>query len=278
MGHFGTQFPPLRPSRTFTAMPDVKETEDQLIQRAQRALSRCNWEIGECAAAWTKRFARGRTDADFGAAVGLSGDQVYQRRRVWETFHDVHERYEELKWSHFYAALNWDDSAECLQWAQDMSATVAEMKAWRRAQHGEDLSSPAEESPAALSAVEVLSLEAGTVRDPDLIEREPREPGANGSEHDRETLAVAGAARSSEAADDYAPFGATARGAGPVTEERRPPDAAVVVKRIAGALDRCNASLTPEVLDACRDASDDVRARLKGALKEISGKLHSVLD
>jgi hypothetical protein len=81
-------------------MPDVKETEDQLVQRAQQALSRCNWEIGDCAAAWTKRFARGRADADFGALIGLSGDQVYQRRRVWETFHDVYERYGELKWSH----------------------------------------------------------------------------------------------------------------------------------------------------------------------------------
>src|SRR5690606_18457203 len=110
MGLFGRLLSTASPSQTSTAMSNVKETEDQLIQRAQQALSRCNWEIGDCAAAWTKRLARGRTDADFGALIGLSGDQVYQRRRVWETFNDVHERYGELKWSHFYAALNWDDA------------------------------------------------------------------------------------------------------------------------------------------------------------------------
>ena len=47
-------------------MPNQHESEDQLLQRAREALSRCNWEIGECAAKWTERYARGRTDADFG--------------------------------------------------------------------------------------------------------------------------------------------------------------------------------------------------------------------
>ena len=259
-------------------MPEVKETEDQLIQRAQQALSRCNWEIGECAAAWTKRFARGRTDADFGALIGLSGDQVYQRRRVWETFQDVHERYGELKWSHFYAALNWDDAAECLQWAQEMSATVAEMKAWRRAQHGEDLTSAAEESPSALSAVEILSVGSGIVRDPDSMQRDQRERRPNDVERESESQVVAGAARSAGAPDDYAPFGATARGPTPVSEKREPPDSATVVKRIAGALERCDALLTSDVLAACADAPEEVQSRLKNAVKEISGKLRGVID
>ncbi|MEZ6065027.1 MAG: hypothetical protein R3B90_04825 [Planctomycetaceae bacterium] len=56
--------------------------------------------------------------------------------------------YVHLKWSHYYAAVNWDDSAECLQWANDLGATVAEMKAWRRSQRGEDLTQPAAEGTA----------------------------------------------------------------------------------------------------------------------------------
>jgi len=258
-------------------MAEVKETEDQLIQRAQHALSRCNWEIGECAATWTKRFSRGRTDADFGALIGLSGDQVYQRRRVWETFNDVHERYNELKWSHFYAALNWDDAAECLQWAQDMSATVAEMKAWRRAQHGEDLSTPSDDLPAALSSVELLPIGAGVVRDPDDMEREPGERGRSNGERS-ETPVVMGAPRSSEGPDDYAPFGATARGPAPGGAERTPPDADTVVRRIVGSLERVNAALTPEVLKACGSAPEEVQSRLRDAAKEISRKLRSVLE
>lgn len=257
-------------------MADVKVTEDQLIQRAQAALSRCNWEIGDCAAQWTKRFARGRTDADFGALIGLSGDQVYQRRRVWETFHDVYERYSELKWSHFYAALNWDDAAECLQWAQDMSATVAEMKAWRRAQHGEDLSAPSEESPAALSGVEMLTVGAGVVRDPDSFDGQNGERRRSDGEREYESPVVAAAPRSSEAPDDYAPFGATARSPA-AGESRAAPEPEVLVKRIAAALERCNAMLTPEVLSACGAAPDELQARLKSAVKDISAKLRGVL-
>src|SRR3954447_26418874 len=112
---------------------ELAETEHDLISRAQVAVSQCNWVVGECAQTWTQKYARGRTDGDFAALLGLTADQVYQRRRVWETFADVYASYPGLKWSHFYAALNWDDAPECLQWADENQSTVAEMKAWRRA-------------------------------------------------------------------------------------------------------------------------------------------------
>src|SRR5690348_13803471 len=49
-----------------------RETEVELINRAQSALSNCSWTVGECAAQWTKRYAKGRTDSDFGTLIGLS--------------------------------------------------------------------------------------------------------------------------------------------------------------------------------------------------------------
>ena len=103
------------------------DSEEQIISRAQSAVSQCNWVVGECAAAWTEKYAKGRTDADFAALVGLSADQIYQRRRVAETFADVRESFPSLKWSHYYVALKWDDAPECLQWAEENEATVAEM-------------------------------------------------------------------------------------------------------------------------------------------------------
>ena len=127
------------PSGRRRCVSEHRESEAELVGRAQAALSNCSWTVGECAAHWTKRYAKGRTDADFGILIGLSGDQVYQRRRVAETFSDVKEEYKHLKWSHFYTALTWDDASECLRWADDMQATIAEMRAWRRAQRGEDL-------------------------------------------------------------------------------------------------------------------------------------------
>lgn len=41
--------------------------------------------------------------------------------------------------------LNWDDAEDCLAWARDEAATVAEMRAWRKAQRGEDLFTESDE-------------------------------------------------------------------------------------------------------------------------------------
>lgn len=40
---------------------------------------------------------------------------------------------------HLKAAECWDDRFECLKWAVENRATVAEMKVWHRAQNGLDL-------------------------------------------------------------------------------------------------------------------------------------------
>lgn len=117
--------------------PIACDSEMDLVRVAQDAVSDCNFRVGQCAAHWCVKYARGRTDADFGSMVGLSGDQVYMRRRVWERF--GFRNVPELRWSHFYVALTWDDADECLEWARENQATVAEMKAWRRMNHGQDL-------------------------------------------------------------------------------------------------------------------------------------------
>jgi len=257
-------------------MSDKHETEEQLIQRAQQALSRCNWVIGECAVQWTRRYARGRSDVDFGALIGLSGDQVYQRRRVWETFSDVHEQYAALKWSHFYAALNWDDAPECLQWAQEMQATVAEMKAWRRAQHGEDLTAPADDEAGgtALSTLELLPAESGVVRDPSEFEAGNGSGRRAGEQRSREAV-QAGAAREAGSGDDYAPFGSSARGEAPseaADSDRGEASAETVLKRIATALERCDAALTPEVLEGFSAAPVKLRRRILKAIQELGAK------
>ena len=58
------------------------ESEDQLVSRAQMALSSCNWTLGECAALWTKRYSKGRTDAAFGEMIGLSADQITKLKEL----------------------------------------------------------------------------------------------------------------------------------------------------------------------------------------------------
>lgn len=128
------------------AVQTVDDEERALLDTARQAVSNCAWMVGSCAARWTQRHARGRTDADFGELVGLDGESVRQRRAVWQTFADVRDSYPCLKFSHFRAALAWEDAAECLAWANENQATIAEMKAWRRMQNGEDLTVEASET------------------------------------------------------------------------------------------------------------------------------------
>lgn len=252
----------------------TKETEADLIQRAQLALSSCNWEVGECAALWTRRFARGRTDADFANLIGLSADQAYQRRRVWETFADVQANYPALKWSHFYAALTWEDAAECLQWAQEIQATVAEMKAWRRAQRGEDLSVDAAEEPYSLLLGETVAVRA---------------PGEDGTDERRrgdgprtasqeEDPAMTGVARQVDDGGNYAPFrdGAATVPGSETGREREPPTPEQAIKRMISALERCQAMLTAEVRRAFPKLPEKVRARFLHAVKELENRVRDL--
>lgn len=256
-------------------MSNTQESEQQLIERAQAALSRCNWEIGEYAAQWTKKYARGRGDADFGALIGLSGDQVYQRRRVWETFADVVANYERLKWSHFYAATNWPDAAECLQWAEDMGATVAEMKAWRRAQHGEDLAQPSEEEPpfVADGTPPFLSISSGFVQEAGVSDggNPPRRGGRADSDSERDAVATTVAREAG--GGDYAPFGKRARGS---ASEKSSATASApplqTLKRITSALQKVDAALTPDVLEVFAEAPVELQQRFLSSLQNLASK------
>jgi hypothetical protein len=250
------------------------ETEQDLIQRAQSAVSSCNWEVGQCAALWTRRFSRGRTDTDFAQLVGLTGDQVYQRRRVWETFGDVSANYSSLKWSHFYAALTWDDAAECLQWANDIGSTVAEMKAWRRAQRGEDLSEAADEPEfgwLATDPVEVRVPGDGS-----------ESSGGSGSSRTSEAAPfLAGVPRQSDPqGEDYAPFNAHAMSApADVSSAERPaPTFEQIVRRLTGTLERCFAVVNADdFTDQFGDLPDKDRKRLRKVLLQLgekAGELH----
>ena len=243
-----------------------EDSESSLIARAQLALSHCNWEVGECAALWTKRFARGRTDADFGVLVGLSADQVYQRRRVWETFGDVADNYAVLKWSHFYSALNWDDAAECLQWAQDVQAGVAEMKAWRRAQRGEDLSEMANEEPFSLAPAELTLVGEAAPFEVDA----PR-LSSNSEGRQLATLSAGGTPVNSESS--YAPFREDA--ATPVPREDAPriePTTEQLVKRMTTAIERCQGAMTSEFCRQFAKLPEKTRLRFLKSVEQLTSK------
>lgn len=246
-----------------------EESESALVARAVMALSRCNWEVGECAALWTKRFARGRTDTDFGSLVGLSADQVYQRRRVWETFGDVCENYQHLKWSHYYAALNWDDAAECLQWADDVQAGVAEMRAWRRAQHGEDLSESAIDEPLEFGPVELKLTSEAVPFDPDPSS--PRATSGTGEGVKSAALTTTSADTTGQA---YAPFREDAATPPPrENAERQEPTTEQLVKRMTNALERCTGAMNAQFVKQFAKLPEKVRKRFLRAVEQIGEKI-----
>lgn len=265
--------------------PNVTETEQELVEKAQLAVSRCNWVVGECAAKWTKKYARGRTDCDFAAKIGLSSDQVYQRRRVWEAFRHESEQFPSLKWSHFYTALNWQDAQECLEWAQENNATVAEMKAWRRATHGEDLSDePPPDDFAGDPSILFVPSERRTVRDLEMAgtgeRREGSRPAGRSSEADER---VAGVARQSEQGGeprrpDRGTAGSTREGAaGAAIAEKPSTTAEQQLKRMTGALERMNQALTAATVREMRKLPQAVRDRFVKAVGELNTKAAKLL-
>lgn len=274
----------MNPSRRTMSVSAVEvsleqSTEDQLVERAQLAVSSCRWVVGECAARWTERYSRGRTDGDFAALVGLTPDQIFQRRRVWETFHSIRDQYVDLKWSHFYAALTWDDSAECLQWAEETKATVAEMKAWRRARRGEDLEQPGEDPSMAdlmgAGAIQFVPDELSHVTDPGPDYGTGRQgvriPGQMGEGvPDR----LAGVAREVEGDAAYTPFRADAAqvpgktvkpAAEPVTTEQ-------LVRRMTAQLERFSKVLSPAFASEFRDLPTEVQDRFTKAVSDFTGR------
>ncbi|MES2793224.1 MAG: hypothetical protein V4719_26680 [Planctomycetota bacterium] len=264
--------------------PAADETEESLIQTAQRAISQCRWVVGECASKWTQRHARGRTDADFGQLVGLSGDQIYQRRRAWETFSDVRSQFASLKWSHFYSALNWDDASDCLQWAEETQSTVAEMKAWRRALRGEDLTAEPEASESPTEHISYLSGERAFVQDPAGFSvgsdgaRRPPMPTGMGSDADPARMAALARELDPLGGDNYAPFhsGAvhppTAQAAEQPTQvEAITPEQ--LAKRLCSTIERCNKALNDDVLEQLDQLPGKLRERLMSAVAELHDKL-----
>jgi hypothetical protein len=119
----------------------MKYSEENLVLQVQAAFNDWRWTLGQCATEWVDRYARGRTLAEFAMLAGVTSDQAEQSEKVWRQFAHKRKTFPELRWSHFYAAIAWtaQDALHCLHWANETRSTVAEMRAWRWATRGEDL-------------------------------------------------------------------------------------------------------------------------------------------
>ena len=116
---------PIEPSRPF-------------IGQWNNLVSQTNWEKGRLICAW--RAALEAADADreqysdesWSRMVGdVTAQHVGRLRRTYEKFVDEYEKYKGLYWSHFFAALDWDDAPMWLEGAVQNRWSVSVMRRQR---------------------------------------------------------------------------------------------------------------------------------------------------
>jgi hypothetical protein len=92
-------------------------SETQLVEISRQSLTACHFTIGAAAAIWCHKYTRGRTDADFGALVGLTVDQIYDRRRVWNRFRvsGLDRKFVGPDWSHYRLNVTRPGAPELLE-------------------------------------------------------------------------------------------------------------------------------------------------------------------
>lgn len=132
------------------ADPAVEHASQPFVGRWNQLVSTTNWEKGRIITEWrdalhnTAAPATEYSDEAWARRVGgVTGQHVGRLRRVYQRFASVCEDYPGLYWSHFHAALDWDDAEMWLEGAVQSRWSVSQM----RRQRWEAMGAVAEEPP-----------------------------------------------------------------------------------------------------------------------------------
>jgi hypothetical protein len=116
----------------------VDETSAPFLGQWNRLVSTTNWEKGRIILEWRQALlTAGGPDAEYSdeawsLRVGnVTGQHVGRLRRVYERFDALRAELTALYWSHFQAALDWDDAEMWLEGAEQSGWSVAEMRRQR---------------------------------------------------------------------------------------------------------------------------------------------------
>lgn len=173
----------------------IDQTSETYLGEWKRLVSTTNWEKGRIIQQWRSTLLEAdapeseRSDDAWSRRVGnVTPQHVGRLRRVYERFGSVRETYPGLFWSHFQAALDWDDAELWLEGALQNDWSIGQMRKTR----WESMGAPAEMKP----------------RDSDVILAEVDEDAEPMSEVHRETVdSELAAVRSvGDEPDDEAPF------------------------------------------------------------------------
>ena len=147
---------------------ELKEQSADFVGQWNGLISTTNWEKGKIISEWQKSVAEtdlpqhSYSDQYWANMVGgVTPQHVGRLRRTHDRFGHVFTEYKGLYWSHFYAALEWDDAEMWLEGAVQSDWSVAGMRKQRWETLGSDpkdkpkvdhivVSEPAEEEKLAL--------------------------------------------------------------------------------------------------------------------------------
>jgi len=132
---------------------EIEQASAEYVGRWNRLVSTTNWEKGRIICQWRERLeqegvpATDATDEAWSVAVGnVSPQHVGRLRRVYQRFGQVADSYPKLFWSHFQAAIDWDDAEMWLEGAVQSGWSVSQMRDQRwQATGGADGAEPLDE-------------------------------------------------------------------------------------------------------------------------------------
>ncbi len=147
--------------RESAAGADTIDNDSRVYVAQWNHLVSCtNWEKGRIICQWRSALAAaGAPSAEYSDEAwsrrvgGVSPQHVGRLRRVFERFAEVYREYPSLYWSHFCAALDWDDAEMWLEGAVQNRWSVAQMRRKRSEVLGAGCSD-GEDSPADEPVVE----------------------------------------------------------------------------------------------------------------------------
>lgn len=117
---------------------NLDQKSDQFVGRWNRLISTSNWEKGRIICQWREALVEAGaahteySDDTWSRLVdGVSGQHTGRLRRVYSRFGHVATQYDGLFWSHFQAALDWDDAEMWLEGAVQNGWSVSRMRRTR---------------------------------------------------------------------------------------------------------------------------------------------------
>ncbi|MAT72935.1 MAG: hypothetical protein CMJ58_25925 [Planctomycetaceae bacterium] len=152
------------------------EAGQQFVGQWNTLISTTNWEKGRIICQWREALqAEGAAVTEYSDEAwanlvgGVTSQHVGRLRRVSQRFGDSIEQYDGLYWSHFQAAIDWDDAEMWLEGAIHNGWSVSQMRGKRWETTGAAGEAPPEDDAAVANgfAAEGITLD------------EPRDAGAD---------------------------------------------------------------------------------------------------